>query len=183
MLYLITGASGSGKSEYAEKLVCALAEKEKITEKIYLATMENHSRAAKKRIARHRKLREGKGFLTVEAPCGFPEGAQIEKKEQILLLECLSNLLANLMFKRQMSGKKAETEILSQLEKAAAGYRHVVVVTNEIFSDGVVYTDEMQEYLRALGRINCQLAQSADLFCEVVYSIPVFLKGEAVCLS
>ena len=37
MLILITGASGSGKSEYAEKICCGLAGSAK---KYYIATMQ-----------------------------------------------------------------------------------------------------------------------------------------------
>ena len=186
MLILITGASGSGKSEYAENLVGILAQKECITEKIYLATMENTSEAAKKRILRHRKLREGKGFVTVEAPFGLteselPKAESPQKQKRILLLECMSNLLANLMFEKQLNGEEALSQILAQIQQMADAYTHLVIVTNEIFSDGAVYTGEMREYERTLGRINGRLAEKAEVVCEVVYSIPVFLKGEAVC--
>ena len=63
MLSLIIGGSASGKSEYAERLVCSLPGK-----RIYTATMEPFSEEGRERIARHRKLREGKGFVTVEVP-------------------------------------------------------------------------------------------------------------------
>lgn len=199
MLVLITGASGSGKSEYAERMVCTLAQKENIKEKIYLATMENESSAAKQRIARHQRLRQGKGFLTIEAPYGRfdtmttgSEGlplAESEKKYgtrtafdgRIILLECISNLLANLMFGKGMSRAEAVSEILSVLERAERDCRHMVVVTNEVFSDGASYTGEMLSYISALGEVNVRLAARADVFCEVVYSVPVFLKGETLC--
>ena len=63
MLRLIIGGSASGKSEYAERLVCSLPGK-----RIYAATMEPFGEEGRERIARHRKLREGKGFVTVEVP-------------------------------------------------------------------------------------------------------------------
>lgn len=199
MLFLITGASGSGKSEYAERIVCALAAKENIKEKIYLATMENESNAAKQRIARHQKLRQGKGFLTIEAPYGRfhfmttgSDGfsaAENEKESEtrtaasgrIVLLECISNLLANLMFDKGMSSAEAVSELLSALEQIERDCRHMVVVTNEVFSDGASYTGEMFSYISALGEANVRLAARAEVFCEVVYSVPVFLKGETLC--
>lgn len=179
MIYLITGASGSGKSEYAEKIVCALAEREEIRQKIYFATMENVSREAKKRIARHQKMREGKGFVTQEVPFGLSVQTEPKEEPAVALLECISNLLANLMFEKHMSGENACCEILSQIERS--DYRHIVIVTNEIFSDGTFYDGEMKEYQQALGTVNRKLAQRADSVCEVVYSVPVFLKGEALC--
>jgi len=181
MLFLITGASGSGKSEYAEGLVCEMARRDGTTGKIYLATMENKGEEAGERIARHRKLREGKGFLTVESPYGLSPVQEIGCREDAVLLECLSNLLANLMFSKGMTGAEAEREILRQIEGGRTYYKHLAVVTNEIFSEGIACGDSLREYVRALGSVNCRLAAMADVFCEVVYSIPVFLKGERLC--
>ena len=63
MFALIFGGSGSGKSEYAEKLSCELAQK---NEKYYIATMIPYGEEGKKRVERHKKLREGKDFYTIE---------------------------------------------------------------------------------------------------------------------
>ena len=95
----------------------------------------------------------------------------------------MSNLLANLMFEKQLNREEALSQILAQIRQMADAYTHLVIVTNEIFSDGAVYTGEMREYERTLGRINGRLAEKAEVVCEVVYSIPVFLKGEAVWLK
>lgn len=63
MLILITGASGSGKSEYAEKICCELAGSAK---KYYIATMQPYGAEGTQRIRRHHALRQGKGFETIE---------------------------------------------------------------------------------------------------------------------
>ncbi|MFR4969360.1 MAG: bifunctional adenosylcobinamide kinase/adenosylcobinamide-phosphate guanylyltransferase [Lachnospiraceae bacterium] len=65
MILLVTGGSASGKSEYAENraLQLAKAEQKKL---IYLAAMKPFGEEAAKRIERHRQLRAGKGFETVE---------------------------------------------------------------------------------------------------------------------
>ncbi len=194
MLFVVTGGSGSGKSEYAEGLACRLAARDGIPEKLYLATMKNQGEEAQTRIARHRSMRQGKGFLTVEVPMGFEStgiGANLlsgdHGRDCIVLLECMSNLLANLMFPEEADsahlrdGRRAEEILLSQTRQAVSACRHLIVVTNEIFSDGQQYAGEMRDYLEALGRINRGLATMADSFCEVVYTIPVFLKGETLC--
>lgn len=191
MIYIVTGAGGSGKSEFAEKLAVSLAERETECHKIYAATMINDGWEAGQRIKRHKKLRDGKGFVTLETPfglhdfgkpmCPLQEHCGGEKTAgMVILLECMSNLLANLMFEKQMSGEAAYLEIQRQIREVQC--RHLVIVTNEIFSDGAVYEGEMQEYQQALGRINQWMMQQADAVCEVVYSIPFFLKGEAGCL-
>lgn len=188
MLFLITGGSGSGKSEYAEELVCRLAKQSAAEGKRYVATMENRGSEAQERIMRHRAMRAGKGFMTIEAPCGFLTGEPDSQCRMeaacsgaVVLLECVSNLLANLMFLAQMSESEAADEIIRQISNMRRHCRHLVVVTNEVFSDGASYTGEMLQYMRALGNVNRALAACSDSCCEIVYSIPVFLKGEALC--
>ena len=56
------------------------------------------------------------------------------------------------------------------------------MVTNDVFSDGVDYAESTQEYLRKLSDINRQAAGLADTVVEVVYSIPVCVKGELPCV-
>ena len=63
MLIVVTGVSGSGKSEYAEQICCKLSGDRK---KYYIATMQPYGEEGKKRILRHHRLRSGKGFETIE---------------------------------------------------------------------------------------------------------------------
>lgn len=188
MLFLITGASGSGKSEYAEQLACRLAKRDGLQRKIYVATMERRGGEAEQRIARHRKLRAGKGFVTAESPFGLsgiqaclPDGEGDDEGGAVVLLECLSNLLANLMFSRGLDGEAAGKVIGRQIAAGKARYRHLIVVTNEVFSDGIAGADTVRAYVQVLGTVNRSLAALADAFCEVVYTVPVFLKGESLC--
>lgn len=177
MVYVLTGASGSGKSEYAEKLVCRLAQERGVTEKIYVATMERGPGNAA-RIARHRRQRAGRGFRTVEAPFGSVDGLTGAGCERIILLECVSNLLANLVFSGGMDFRGARESVLSRIGAMAGQCRDLVIVTNEIFSDGNRYDGETAAYIRTLGEINRSLADMADGFWEIVYSVPLCLKGE-----
>ena len=63
MLIIITGVSGSGKSEYAEQICCRLAGDNK---KYYVATMQPFGEEGRIRIEKHKRQREGKGFETIE---------------------------------------------------------------------------------------------------------------------
>ena len=67
MLTLVTGGSGSGKSAFAEDKVLSYGE----AERIYIATMHPFDGESHKRIERHRKMRAGKGFETVECYTGL----------------------------------------------------------------------------------------------------------------
>lgn len=93
MICFVIGGSGSGKSEYAENLALGLKEQEKL---VYVATMQPLDEESWQRIGRHRKMRAGKGFETRECYTHL-EQLPVEKNE-IILLECLSNLTANEMF-------------------------------------------------------------------------------------
>ena len=194
MITLVTGGSGSGKSAYAESLLSSC---EGI--RYYIATMQIYDAEGEKKVERHRKLRSGKGFLTIESPmnvgkilfacAGEAEQAQYrqetERKVQgssekkSALLECMSNLTANEMFTKD--GMKSEEEvvekIVSEIQTLSQKLDNLVIVTNNVFEDGVIYDAGTMEYLKALGRINTALARLADRVAEVVVGIPVELKG------
>jgi len=183
MLYVVTGGSGSGKSEYAEKLAVSNYRKEQGA-LYYIATMVPYDEECKERIRRHRTMRKDKGFQTVECFCHLEQVCV--KKNDVVLLECMSNLLANEMYQENGSIKKRGREAAEQLKSSIlepilqleqkAGC--LIVVTNEVFSDGVLYEEETKEYIRLLGKANTFLADYAESVIEVVCSIPVYLKGE-----
>ena len=172
MLVLVSGGSASGKSKYAEDLVTVAPE----GPRLYVATMEVWDAESRRRVERHRAMRADKHFETLER---YTDLCGLEVPEDsILLLECMSNLVANEMFDE--SGAKEGTveavvEGLHHLRKKA---RHLVVVTNEIFSDGLEYDPETKKYQAYLGAVNCRMAEEADGFYEVVYGLPLVRKGE-----
>jgi adenosylcobinamide kinase/adenosylcobinamide-phosphate guanylyltransferase len=54
----------------------------------------------------------------------------------------------------------------------------LVIVTNELFSDGINYGDDLtQEYLSVLAEINRELAKRAEEVYELVCNIPVVWKA------
>ena len=171
MMILVTGGSGSGKSEFAEDKILSFGP----AKRIYIATMHPYDEESHKRVARHRKMRAGKGFETIECYTGlknldFPENA-------VVLLECMSNLVANEMFREDGFHPEVSEKITEGVRNLLSQAEHVVIVTNEIFSDGILYEGESEKYKEQLGKINCNLAEMADAVVEVVYGIPVWHKG------
>lgn len=53
----------------------------------------------------------------------------------------------------------------------------VIVVTNEIFSEGCVLSEETFAYVQLLGKLNVLLAAQAEKVTEVVFGIPLPKKG------
>ena len=166
MLILVSGGAASGKSEYAEKLAVETAAEPLI----YAATMEVWSEEDRLRVARHRALRRGKGFQTVEAPRRLFEAAVPEGGTA--LLECLSNLCANECFGPE-GFPGAKERILRGIDHLLERCAHVVIVTNELFSDGMSYPPETEAYLSLLADLNRDLAARADRVYEVCCGIPV----------
>lgn len=171
MLILVTGGSGSGKSAFAEDRILSLGE----AKRIYIATMHPFDQESFKRIERHRKMRAGKGFDTIECYTGLKDVPI--SGDSVVLLECMSNLTANEMFEENGAHQNTVEEILAGVQKLKERARHVVIVTNEIFSDAVVFDGEMDSYLEYLGKINQEIAKKADEVTEVVYGIPVYHKS------
>lgn len=190
MLYLITGGSGSGKSEYAETLaVHEFAPQHGQGGLFYVATMQPYDDECVARIERHRNMRKEKGFTTIE--CQTHLERVNAGKQDVLLLECMSNLLANEMYFEQGRIRGRGERALPQLEEAVLkplrflkqSSGGLVIVTNEVFSDGVQYDEETMNYIGLLGRVNQELAAMADAVIEVVCSIPLAVKGELPCLN
>ena len=167
MIWLVTGGSGCGKSTWAEKLVQSLPAERRI----YIATMQVYDQESEKRVRRHRAQRADLGFRTIECEKNL-SAAKIDTGS-IVLLEDLVNLTANEMFDGGDPNR-----VIPDLQKLSMRCRHLIMVTNDLFSDGETYSSSVQKYLRCLADINRQAAGLADHVIEVVYSIPVALKGE-----
>ena len=173
MITLVTGGTKCGKSGYAEKILERFE-----GQKYYIATMNPVGDDAEEIIARHVEMRCGKNYVTVErlrdiGDTEIPEGSGV-------LLECVGNLCANEMF--------SETEICYPADKIISGIKRLseyseklVIVTNQVGSDGIDYAEGTAEYIRLLGEINRRIAEFADNVIECIYGVPIVLKGEIPC--
>lgn len=176
MTILIQGGSGSGKSAYAEAVALSLRKEQEPL--YYLATMKVYAEEGRKKVERHRQLRAGKGFLTIEQPVQIGEASGRIKEGSIILLECMSNLAANEMFagKVPRETQGVVREILEGICLLSRKADHLIIVTNNVFEDGIRYEETTRRYIEALGQINCGLAQLAEEVTEIVAGIPVPLK-------
>lgn len=208
MITLITGGSGSGKSAYAEKYICHVSNEKGCKEKYYIATMQIFDDEGQRKIDRHRRLRAGKGFITIEQPRNIQNAVSKLQSENCLktgrsaLLECMSNLVANEMFPPAdasgIQAAEAEKEALDDTENMkdyentkisrvskkvlkevsilSENVAELVIVTNNVFEDGVSYDESTMNYIKAMGIVNRGLAAMAERVVEVVAGIPVTVK-------
>lgn len=175
MMVTVTGGSGSGKSEFAENMLAELVNNAKGNNKLYyIATMKPYGEDAAWRINRHQKLREGKGFITIE--CYNNIGSCVLQSKSNVLLECMSNLAANEMFAETIKDKySVYHKICSGIDGLKEITDNLVIVTNDIFADGIIYDKSTMEYIELLGMVNQYLAKISDRVIEVIYSCPLVI--------
>ena len=171
MLLFITGGSGSGKSAYAEDRVTASG----LGDRVYIATMEPFGAEAAARIARHRSMRAGKGFETLECPRNLADLSV--SPGCAALLEDLTNLFANEWF--GVSPQGAVERVLQGLAHLRDAAALTVVVGNDLFADGLPYDADTLRYLHALADLHREVAAIADGVYEVVCGIPICHRKEA----
>lgn len=193
MMELVTGGSGSGKSAYAEERLCGLGSfpdsgqgketgAQQDGQRYYIATMPPWDQETEKKIRRHRAMRAGRGFQTLEWYTGFEErlgrGDCPSLDRADLLVECISNLTANEMYMEEGAGQNTADTVIRGILGLRGRCRNLVVVTNDVFGESAEDPPEMRIYKKTLGRINCALAEAADRVTEVICGIPCTVKPE-----
>lgn len=179
MLIFVSGGVRSGKSALGERLIAQYAQ----GRKIYLATSEVCDEEMERRVARHREDRAGKGFATVEKSRDIGSVAAQMEIGDAVLLDCLGTLAANEMF----SGGLAEFDevyknamacrIIGDIIKISNAVSVLVVISNEVFSDGSEYEKETEDYIDVLGMLHCRLAAAADTAVECACGCNTVHKG------
>lgn len=164
-LVLVAGANDSGKSVYAEQLIAQTTGKRYYVATMAACTEENH-----RRIEKHRQQRKELAFETLECP--YEVGNCPVEPDGVVLLEDVSNLLANGMF---VQGKMPD-EVLEDICTLMGRCRVLVVVTiSGLNADG--YEAETREYINGLNAINQKLFEKADAAVVMENLQPVYKKG------
>lgn len=167
-MVLISGGNGSGKSRVAELIASQIERK-----RYYAATMIPWGEEGEARKAKHLKSRAGLGFITVECPYDLSEVDC--SRDDLVLLEDLSNLLANGIFgARPPFGAK---EVLSQvrdLESRCA----VLLVVSIAGLTGEGCDEATRRYVDDLNGLNAELARGAGTVIEMHDGAARVLKGD-----
>lgn len=174
MIALVMGGGASGKSEWAENLSVRINR----GRMAYIATMHPYDDECREKIEKHRAMRAGKGFVTVECPYELSRRFKNQERYDTVLLECLSNLLANEMYILGKKDEEAAEEIWGGIKTLSENANNLIIVSNDVFSELDNYDEFTHAYLKTIGRLNRMIAASADAVAEIVCGLPIYHKGK-----
>lgn len=178
---LVLGGAGSGKSAHAEQLATASGR-----QVVYIATAQAGDAEMSARIGRHRQRRDP-AWVNVEEPLEL--GAAIaswSRPERVVLVDCLTVWLSNLLFSRQQvfpdvgeiappaSFHEQRGHFLEALQQAAGD---VILVSNEV-GMGIIPQGALSRwFVDEAGRLNQAAAACCERAVWVAAGLPLTLKG------
>lgn len=165
----VTGGTRSGKSKFAMETAMTY---EKRT---FIGTAEPYDDEMKDRIRKHQNDRNNR-FETIEEALNLAVAfSKISDETEVVILDCLTNWLGNLMHHHGVIEDEyaEEQAFVAALREAPCD---VILVSNEI-GFGVVPNDPLSRMFRDhAGRLNQQIAALADEAYLTVSGIPVKIK-------
>ena len=166
-LTLILGGARSGKSALAESLLTAVS-----GPWAYIATAEAHDDEMCQRIAAH-QARRVSGWLTFEAPVALPEVLAGDAADHLVLVDCLTLWLTNVM----LGGHDVAHATAALIDALSRRAHPCILVSNEV-GLGIVPDNALARAFRdEAGRLNQRIAAVADRVLFVAAGLPMTLKG------
>ncbi|MEQ1451502.1 bifunctional adenosylcobinamide kinase/adenosylcobinamide-phosphate guanylyltransferase [Acinetobacter seifertii] len=171
MLQLILGGARSGKSRLAEQT--AISTQLPVT---YVATAQALDPEMQSRIAHHQNQRPVHWAL-VEEPLFLANALKkIDQANQIILVDCLTLWLTNLLLLEDQSVQQFECEQLLKVLPTLES--EIILVSNETGLGVVPLGEISRRFVDEAGRLHQALGQIADKVVFCVAGFPMILKGE-----
>jgi len=177
----ISGGCKNGKSYYAQHLAKAAAVRVEYetgdgvisypAPLYYIATMKPVDSEDDERILRHRQERDGWGFTTIEQHACIEDILSKCDPGGSFLLDSLTALLASEMFPPDGSvDERAAGRIVDGLSRVLDEVENIVIVSDYIYSDAIVYDHLTELYRKSLAEIDRAAAKRCDVVLEVAYA-------------
>ena len=179
MKIFISGGAKNGKSTYAQRLAKVQSADVPL---YYVATMKSADSEDDERIARHRAERDGWGFTTIEQPVNIEKILEQCDHGGSFILDSLTALLANEMFPPPDCNlnEKAADKIKEGLSQILSNLNNIVVVSDYIYSDAMLYDPLTEKYRRFLAQIDRMAAENCDIVLEAAYANIIIHKGKEI---
>ena len=172
MLQLILGGARSGKSRLAEQIAQASGLKVH-----YVATAQALDDEMQQRIQHHQQQRPQTWALS-EVPIFLADALQgIDANQQVILVDCLTLWMSNLLLQDDPTLQQIECEKLMQVLPHLKS--QLILVSNETGLGVVPMGQISRRFVDETGRLHQQLGQLADKVQFCIAGFPMILKGAA----
>ena len=178
----ITGGARSGKSTLAEKIAL-----ENYNTRTYLATAIPYDNEMVDRINKH-MVQRGEKWTTVEGYRDISTLLENQPKNEVVLLDCLTNMVSNLLLDNHVDWdmvtpvevNRMEKDILVEIDNLLGCIKNssgdFIIVSNEL-GMGLVPPYPLGRYFRDIsGRINQRIASESSEAYMVVSGLKMKLK-------
>ena len=166
MICFVVGGSKSGKSSYGEREAIRLGNKDDL---YYIATMKPYDKEDEERIRAHIKQREGFGFKTIEQYRDIERIVSNTSNTSTILIDSITSLLTNEMFFEEEMNDNSSIKIVKGIKKIAQFFDNVVIISDYVFSDSIIYDQYTEQFRRELGNINIEIAKISDKVVECIF--------------
>lgn len=178
-LTLITGGARGGKSGFAQALAAKMGER--VT---FVATAEAKDEEMRARIERHRNSRP-RQWSTIESPVAVAKAVRMAARQsEVVLLDCLALLVANLLLEADEKQVMAEQRVGSEISELVAAYEagsaSLIVVSNEVGMGIVPAYPLGRTYRDLLGSANSCVARAADRVFLMVAGLAMEIKASGL---
>jgi adenosylcobinamide kinase/adenosylcobinamide-phosphate guanylyltransferase len=179
---LVFGGARSGKSLLAERLA-----QESGKEVVYLATSQAGDTEMEARIAHHRARRPPEWQTVEEATSLAASLRRLCTPERIVLVDCLTLWLSNLLFSSTREQPEVgavelpplfsweRSDLLAWLDEPAVG--EVIFVSNEVGMGIVPLGAVSRTFVDEAGRLNQDVAARCERVLFIAAGLPMALKG------
>jgi adenosylcobinamide kinase/adenosylcobinamide-phosphate guanylyltransferase len=177
MITFISGGARSGKSSFAENYALELFKRAGRKETLhYIATAERTDPEMENRIARHIVERESI-WHTTEAPMEVAQELQAVKEQEVILLDCLTVWVNNMLYKGKTDIGMILEEVSKWIDLAEEKQLELIIVSNDV-NEGI-QSDNLfiHEYIYKLQKVHSLVTSKAESVYQVVAGIPIKWKG------
>ena len=176
MIMLLVGGSKSGKSMSAQRYSKVLENKD--GDLYYLATMKPSDLEDNLRIEKHLLDRKDWGFITIEKHRDLQDIVDKFNNKDTILLDSVTSLVTNEMFFCDNFISNVSDKILKDIKIIAKKVENLIIVTDYLFSDSIIYDDYTEAFRREMGRLNINLTRISDIVIECAFNNEIIHKGK-----
>ncbi len=156
---------------FAQFIAKYLHERETDSKLCYFATMLPMDSEDEKRIQRHIKDRSGWGFETIEEGKNIPNVFSKLDGNEVILFDSVTAIVQNNIFSAEKPDLNFDAAVTAnELLELGKRVKHLVIVSDYIFSDALQYDDLTDFFREKMGLVHCFIAAEADVVLECAFS-------------